>query len=186
MIILSGASSVGKSTLAKDWCEKHKEYHHIEEVARDIMKEKSITRSDLMSYMNDGRKFFEFQYSIFEEQNRREHKLVEENCSFIADRGPDPLAFVCMHMGQITALELAELPASKSCLQRYRANNCRLIIVCPLDVIEDDSVRMVPTNKEQLQYTNYLRTLLDELNIPYKYCDRTDHLERLKWLEGIV
>ena len=47
-IILCGASSVGKTTLAMDWCDKHKDFHHIHEVARDVMKQHSITREDMV------------------------------------------------------------------------------------------------------------------------------------------
>lgn len=188
MIILTGASSVGKSTLAEDWCRKYTHYHHVKEVARDIMKKQKITRSHLKSFLATENKveFFEFQEQIFHEQNAREAVLVEQNVPFVADRGPDPLVFVEQNMDHTSALKLAETPAAKSCFQRYRLKNCAMIVICPLDKIEDDNVRMVPTGEEQIQYTECLKRLLQDLNIPYKYCDITDRHGRLQWLEEVV
>lgn len=188
MIVLSGASSVGKSTLAGDWCGKHREYHHVREVARDIMKERSITRADLKAFLTSENKdeFFKFQNQIFEEQNVREASLVERKIPFIADRGPDPLVFAEQNINYKSALELAETQAAKMCLQRYRSKNCVVIIVCPLDEIEDDHVRIVPTSEEQIEYTQCLKHVLEKLNVAYRYCDKTDRDERVKWLEAIV
>ena len=179
---------MGKSTLANDWCEIHTEYHHVQEVARDIMKERSITRSHLKAFLASESKaeFFEFQKQIFHGQNAREAVLVQQNVPFIADRGPDPLVFVEQNLDHNSALKLAETPAAKLCLQRYRLKNCAVIIICPLDKIEDDNVRMVPTSEEQIEYTKCLKQLLQDLNIPYKYCDITDRHGRLQWLEEAV
>lgn len=188
MIILTGASSVGKSTLAGDWCKKHTEYHHVREVAREIMKDQSITRADLKEFLASENKvkFFEFQNQIFQEQNVREAFLVEKNFPFIADRGPDPLVFVEQNLSHDSALKLAETQAANLCLQRYRSKNCAVIIICPLEKIEDDNIRMVPTSEDQIQYTECLKQLLQMLNVPYKYCDKTDRYERLQWLEEAI
>ena len=185
IIILSGASSVGKSTLANDWCREHTEYHHIQEIARDIMKKRSITRADLKLFLDgEKEKFWEFQSQIFEEQNARELELKE--LSFVADRGPDPLVFTELGISCDSAKELAETNSAKMCLDRYRSKDCVMVILCPLDTIEDDSVRIVPTKEQQIQYTECLKRILQELNVPYKYCDKTDHQERLQWLKETV
>ncbi len=188
MIVLSGASSVGKTTLANDWCEQHSEYHHVKEVAREILRSKSISRDELMSFLDseDKQKFFDFQDLIFEQQNIKETDLIQKKCSFIADRGPDPLVFVEQHIGHKSALKLADSYAAKMCLRRYCSNNCVVIVMCPLDEIEDDNVRMVPTHEEQIRYTECLKKILTEMNIPYQYCDKTDRTERLEWLENVV
>ena len=188
MIVLSGASSTGKTTLATDWCEKHKEYYHVKEIARDLMKNKSITRENLKTFMDseNKHKFFDFQQLIFEKQNSIETDLILNNSSFIADRGPDPLVFVERHIDHASALKLADSYAAKMCLQRYSSKNCVVIILCPLDKIEDDSVRIVPTREEQIQYIECLKRILQEMQISYQFCDRTDRTERLHWLETIV
>lgn len=46
-IILCGASSVGKTTIATQWCAKHKQYYHVQEVARDVMREHNLTREHM-------------------------------------------------------------------------------------------------------------------------------------------
>lgn len=178
---------MGKTTLANDWCEQHKEYQRIQEIAREIMKERSITRADLKSYLESEKKekFLEFQYLIFEKQNFKETEL-ELKQSFIADRGPDPLVFVEQNMDHDTALKLANSHAAKMCFQRYRSRNCTVVVVCPLDKIEDDYVRLVPTREEQLHYTECLKRFLEELHIPFKYCDKKDRKDRLQWLEEVI
>ncbi len=187
MIILSGASSVGKTTLANDWCEKHQDYHFIQEVARNVMRNKGITRADLESYLQDNKdNFLEFEHLIFKEQNDREVEFFVKDCSFIADRGPDPLAFIMLHIDLKTALVLADSPEAKLCLQRYRCEESVLVILCPLDEIEDDNVRMVPTRAEQLQYTKHLQHILDLLKVPYAYCNKKDRYDRVRWLEELI
>ena len=187
MIVLSGPSSVGKTTLLRDWCNIHTEYKKITEVAREVMKERSITRTDLKLYLNnDSKKFLDFQQAIFEEQNCQESRLVGAGCSFIADRGPDPLVFVMQGIDRVSAMKLADTEGAKLCLERYRSKNCIVVVVCPLEEIEDDNVRMVPTAEEQLKYNRYLQEILQDLKIPFKYCDETCREKRVHWLEKVV
>lgn len=178
---------MGKTTLLEDWCKKHTEYEKITEVARGIMKDGSITRIDLQYYLkNDKQKFWEFQQAIFEEQNHKECDMLTSGTSFITDRGPDPLVFVLQNIDYSSAMKLAETNGAQMCLERYRSKNCRVIVVCPLDKIEDDCVRLVPTVDEQLQYTESLQKLLHNLKIPFKYCGETGRLERIQWLEEVA
>ena len=46
-IVICGASSTGKTTLAEDWLKKHREYAYLEEVARGVMDKNSIMREDV-------------------------------------------------------------------------------------------------------------------------------------------
>lgn len=178
---------MGKTTLLNDWCNIHTEYKKITEVARGIMKDRSITRADLEFYLkNDGQKFVDFQQAIFEEQNHQESKLIGTGCSFIADRGPDPLVFVMQSIDHATTMKLANTEGARLCLERYRSKNCIVVVVCPLDKIEDDNIRMVPTAEEQLKYTRYLQGILQDLKIPFKYCEETCREKRVQWLEKVV
>lgn len=187
MIVLSGASSVGKTTLLEDWCRKHTEYRQVKEIARGIMKDRSITRRDLEHYLkNDLQEFWNFQHAIFEEQNHQEYDMIQHNCSFIADRGPDPLVFAEQNIDHASAVKLADSHAAKKCLDRYRSENCVVVVVSPLDKVEDDNVRIVPTPEEQIKYTECLQRFLHDLKIPYEYCNKTDRLERIQWLERIL
>lgn len=183
-IVLSGASSVGKTTLATDWTERHGEYKHISEVARAVMKEHSLTRDDLIESLKTPEKttFLRLQKLIFEEQNRREISL--ESKPFISDRGPDPLAYVCLKKSPEAADKLAQTSAASECLKRYQKS--LVLVLCPLATQSDDGFRMVPDKDEQEQFTRVLREQLQKCGIPYIYVDETDRRKRISILERAV
>ena len=183
-IVLSGASSVGKTTLATDWIERHGEYAHIGEVARNVMKQLSLTREHLITSLGtpDKATFLHLQRLIFEEQNRREISL--ENQPFISDRGPDPLAYVSLKKSPEAADELAKTAAASACLDRYRKS--LVLVLCPLATQSDDGFRMVQDREEQCQFTRVLCEQLQKHRIPYVYVDETDRRKRLSVLERAV
>ena len=185
-IILSGASSVGKTTLANDWIEKHTEYAHISEVARDVMKQHSLTREDLIESLKttDKATFLQLQKLIFEEQNRRELLLCESGHSFISDRGPDPLAYVYLKKSPEAADELAKTNAASSCLKRYQ--NSLVVVLSPLATPTDDGFRLVPDKREQDDFTRILREQLEKHRIPYVFVKETERTERVCFLERVV
>lgn len=184
-IILSGASSVGKTTLAKDWLESHKEFTHITEVARDVMKKHLLTREDLLTSLktSDKTTFLFLQELIFEEQNLRELSLEEKEC-FISDRGPDPLAYVYLKQSPEAAEQLAGTASASACLSRYQTS--LVFILCPLAAPTDDGFRMVQDIKEQEEFTRVLCELLQKYRVPYIYVDEQDRKERLCALERAV
>ena len=107
-IILCGASSVGKTTLANDWCLRYPRFKHIQEVARCIMEKRHISRRDLeVSLSGDKKLFLNLQRWIFEEQDKLESCFIQDGHEFISDRGPDPLAFALFHCSNEAADELA-------------------------------------------------------------------------------
>ena len=182
-IILSGASSVGKTTLAKDWVEIHGEYSHIDEVARDVMKRHSLTRDNVIESLKTSEKatFLHLQELIFEEQNRQELALSESKRPYISDRGPDPLAYVCLMKSPEAADILAKTSAASSCLERYRES--LVLVLSPLEKVTDDGFRMVPDRREQEDFTRVLREQLQKHRIPYIYVEETDRKKRLHCLE---
>lgn len=179
-IILCGASSIGKTTTAKDWVRRHPEYSHIEEVARSVMAQHSITREDMKQSLETKEKttFLELQCYIIEEQNRRE---LSVEGSFISDRGPDPIVFAEHYVSREAADRLAQSPAARACLQRYK--RCLVGVLCPLAEPTDDGVRLVETRSKQVEFTEFLRGLLDRYHIPHIYIDVTDRKQRLATLE---
>ena len=183
-IVLCGASSVGKTTLATDWTERHSEYAHISEVARDVMKQHSLKTKDLIESLKTSEKatFLRLQELIFEEQNRREISL--EGKPFISDRGPDPLAYVCHKKSAEAADELAKTPAASECLKRYQKS--LVLVLCPLATQTDDGFRMVQDREEQEQFTRVLREQLQKHGIPYIYVDETDKRQRIAFVERAV
>ncbi len=142
-IVLCGASSVGKTTVAKDWIDKHREYSHITEVARDVMRKHSLTREHLLTSLKTPTKdiFLNLQELILEEQNRREIQLEESERPFISDRGPDPLAYVHIKQSAEAAKKLSGTKFASELLERYR--HSIVIILCPLATPTDDGFRMV-------------------------------------------
>ena len=182
-IVLCGASSVGKTTTANDWLRKHPEYKHIEEVARDVMREHSITREDMKASLEtkDKTLFLQLQCHIIEEQNSQELRVKGP---FISDRGPDPLVFAHHYVGEEAAKQLAQNPAAKACLQRYK--ECLVVVLCPLRKPTDDGVRLMEDHSGQVSFTKLLRNLLDKYSVPHIYIDVTDRSERLAILEQAV
>ena len=180
-IILCGASSTGKTTLANDWCSKHKDFEHIQEIARDIMKANFITREDLLASLKTRKKecFFKLQCLILKEQNRREMELAGK--PFISDRGPDPFAYVSMHMGPEGVNQLVGTSEAKGYLHRCRES--LIVLLCPLQTATDDGFRMVPTKKEQMEFTKEMRGILRQYNVPHVYIDITDRGKRMLILE---
>ena len=182
-IILCGASSVGKTTLAQEWCKKHRHFHHIQEIARDIMKEKSITREDLEISLRTKKKevFLQLQRNIFDQQNLCELALKDK--SFISDRGPDPLAYVESYCSAGQVYHLDGSPSVVACLERYRTT-CLCVVLCPLSGVAcDDGVRLVQTEEEQLEFNKNLCGILRKHSIPYIYMNVTNLQQRVKFLE---
>lgn len=143
-IVLCGASSVGKTTLAEDWLKTHQEYAYVKEVARGVMRANCITREDVSASLETEDKsiLLRLQNLIFQEQNRQE--LAHENCKYvISDRGPDPLAYVCQLKDEQAADDLSRMPASAACLERYRSTSCLVVVVGPLKVVKDDGFRLM-------------------------------------------
>lgn len=186
-IVLCGASSVGKTTLAEDWLKKHGEYDYLKEVARGVMEEHSIMRKDVDASLETKAKevLVLLETLIFEEQNQQELALCDHE-AVIVDRGPDPLAFLCQLKDQQAADDLSKTPAASSCLERYRQPHCLMVVVGLLGDIEDDGFRRVQGRVEQEEYTTILCSQLDKHRIPYCRLKETDRERRVRELEKIV
>ena len=186
-IVLCGASSVGKTTLAEDFLKKHGEYVYVREVARGVMKSNSITREDVVASLKtpDKSTLSLLQNLIFPEQNRQE--LALGDCkAVIQDRGPDPLAYMCQLKGNEAADELSQTPAAVACLERYRSADCLVVVVGLLKAVEDDGFRMVQDEEEQKKFTECLCNQLEKHRIPYTCTKETDRKKRVSELEGLV
>ena len=185
-IILCGASSVGKTTLASDWCYKNKNkkpYVQITEVARDVMREHNISRHDMVVSLSSPGKdlYFELQGMIIEEQNKREFEL--QNQLFISDRGPDPFVY-CYLENQEKAMNMSGSKALMDCFARYRES--LVVIVCPLDNQTDDGYNYVLRREDQYKFTDGLHEVLRHFSIPYMYLDEKDRMQRVEKLKKAV
>lgn len=187
-IVLCGASSVGKTTLAEDWLEKHGEYAYLEEVARGVMEKNSIMREDVDASLETEAKevLIRLETLIFEEQNRQELAYCNPDAAVIIDRGPDPLAFLCQLKDQQAADDLSKTVAASACLERYRQPHCLMVVVGLLEETVDDGFRRVQGRGEQEEYTTILCCQLDKHQIPYHHLKETDRQKRVCELEKIV
>lgn len=185
-IVLCGASSVGKTTVAKDWINKHTEYSHITEVARDVMRYLSLTRDHLIESLKTPTKdvFLNLQKLILEEQNRREIIFDKSRQLFISDRGPDPLAYVHIKQSAEAAQKLGESKSASELLERYR--HSIVVILCPLATPTDDGFRMVQERHEQEEFTRTLCEILEYWRVPYIYLDEQDREKRMRFLERTI
>lgn len=182
-IVLCGASSVGKTTLAADWCREHKGYYHIKEVARDVMKKLSISTDELVSSLKkeNMKIFLDLQCSILEEQSLRE--TANSDNPFISDRGPDPLVYIRQYASREAIARLEESQIAKTTLDRYRESSYLLVVLSPLPgKPTDDGFRMVPSTKEQKQFTELMCGLLRDHKIPYIYISETGRNQRMNVL----
>jgi nicotinamide riboside kinase len=187
-IVLCGASSAGKTTLAEDWLKKHGEYAYLEEIARGVMEKNSIMREDVDASLKTEAKevLIQLETLIFEEQNRQELAYCDPDKAVIVDRGPDPLAFLCQLKDQQAANDLSRTPAASACLERYRQPQCLMVVVGLLEDTEDDGFRRVQERGEQEEYTTILCRQLEKHNIPYHHLKETDRQRRVRELEKIV
>ena len=185
-IILCGASSVGKTTVATQWCKKHKEYYHIQEVARDVMKEHNLTREDMeKSLKGDPKKvvFLNLQRLILIAQNQHELN-IPSSTPYISDRGPDPIVFAYVYGDLGAAKSLAESPEGKQCLERYR--RCLVVLLCPLKAPTDDDFRFIQDMKQQQNFTDGMIFIFHHYKVPYVYINETDHTKRMHMLSDAV
>ena len=188
-VVLCGASSVGKTTLAEDWLKKHGgEYEYLEEVARGVMEKHNIMRRDVDASLEteEKRVLIRLETLIFEEQNRQELAFRSRGCeAVIVDRGPDPLAFMCQLKDQQAADDLSKSTAASACLDRYR-DHCLVVVVGLLDDVEDDGFRRVQGRREQEEYTKILCNQLEKHQVPYRHLKETNRMKRVCELEKLV
>ena len=181
-IILCGASSVGKTTLARDWCSKNREYDLIGDVRMEVLRKQGISHNDLNRSLSTHQKecFFEFQKLIFEEQNRREKG--SGNFS-ISERGPEPLLETFFESEEI-ADQLRYHEPVEECLTRYRGS--LVVLVCPLENTTDSGPQLVDSNEEKNRFTAGMHEVLRKFAISYMYLGERDRQKRLDTLKLAV
>ena len=185
-IILCGASSVGKTTVATEWCKLHKQYYHIQEVARDVMKKCKLTREDMKNSLNnDPNKevFLNLQRSILIAQNQHEVNIPCDT-PYISDRGPDPIVFAYVYGDLNAAKNLAESSEGKQCLERYK--KCLVVLLCPLKSPTDDNFRFIQDMEQQQRFTDGTIFIFHQYKIPYVYIDELNHEKRMRILNDAV
>ena len=156
-IILCGATSAGKRK-AVNWLSNNlKGFNPITNVARNRMAKDSITREDILQWLErkDTEKFLQLQRRIIEDQNN----LESEGGPFISINA---LAFAFVYAGPEAVGHLEQESATQSCLKRYREPECSVVVLRPMEEPTDDGTHLMQSRKEQKEFTQALCDLLDK------------------------
>jgi len=192
-IIISGGSSVGKSTLIRACLEKFQNderwqsYHFVEihEVARDLLHQLKITGKDLQGYLNEENfeAFSNVQRQLIDEQILRYARNEDKN--YLSDRsGFDALAYIHHYLhDQEQTDRIFETDEFQTMVRQCR--HSLIFIILPqqeLQVVNDD-VRIHTDYGDQMGYTTSLQYCYGKAAIPYFIINDLDLTERLQFIE---
>jgi nicotinamide riboside kinase len=192
-IIISGASSVGKSTLVDECIKKfgqdkklkYKKFHRIQEVARTVLNRLKLSGRDLENYINTNNinKFCDIQEKIISEQVSSFDK--EKKNDYLSDRsGFDALAYIHHYF--------KNEQKTKSVFQTQQfqelIDQCRdglIFIIEPQEELQaqNDNMRIVPTYQDQIDYTKCLKYWYDNAYLPYFIINDLDMTKRVEFIQ---
>ena len=176
-LIISGASSVGKSTLVEECLKDFRQdkkfnkerFQRIEEVARTVLKRLKMTGKGLQRFIEERNldAFSDVQVKIIAEQVLSFEK--EKNENYLSDRsGFDALAYIQHYFPN---QQKANSIFQSELFQRL-INQCRnglIFVIQPQEELQaqNDNMRIVPNYQDQLGYTQCLIYWYDMANLPY-------------------
>lgn len=171
-VVLCGSSSSGKTTLRTALQQRPAMagLAPIGELARTIMEENKWTRETLQA--EGWGLFVRLQEMILHRQDSIEQKCVAQQQGFVSDRGLDPLMYLATCRGVTDRARdwraWKDTPCLQSLIARHR--RCLVVLLEPVEkLLKDDNERIVPTIAEAQLQTEQLKSILDELGIPF-YC----------------
>ena len=191
-IIISGASSVGKTTHV-DQCLnkfrqenkfKHFQFKRIQEVARTVLQRLNITGKDLIKYINqnDVDAFSSIQKKIISEQILSFDKKKEEN--YFSDRsGFDALAYIHSYFpNETNADEIFHSRMFKQLIDQCRTG--LIFLIQPHEDLQaqNDNMRIIPNYNEQIEYTKSLQYWYKKAQIPFFLITDLDLNERVEFI----
>ena len=186
-IIISGASSVGKSTLV-DQCFSYLpqySFTRVQEVARTVLNRLKLTGSDLVNYIkeNNLEKFVQIQEKIIEEQVVCFDQEKDKN--YLSDRsGFDALAYIHYYFqNQAKTKEIFQKEFFQSLIQLCQ--NGLIFIIQPKEelIAENDNMRIVPNYQEQIKYTECLKYWYEQAHLSYFLIEELDLIKRVKYIQ---
>ena len=117
-VFICGAHSTGKTTLLNRLLsEPGVNLHPVNEIARNIIKENGWQRKDFEPKTNPET-FYELQVKILQAQSRIDKELCNESCSYISDRGIDPIIYCQMYLGKEWFEKIMQTEEAKECIER--------------------------------------------------------------------
>ncbi|CAF3472132.1 unnamed protein product [Rotaria socialis] len=192
-IIISGASSVGKSTLVEECLRKfrqdkklkNKQFKRIQEVARTVLNRLKLTGKHLQEYVaqNDIEKFSRVQEEIIREQILRFDEEKDNN--YLSDRaGFDALAYIRQYFDN----EQKTNSICRSKQFQLLINQCQhglIFIIQPQEDLQaqNDNMRIVASYKEQIEYTESLTYWYKKANLPYFILTDLDLTKRVEFIQ---
>lgn len=191
-IIISGASSVGKTTLVnrclKSFHEDRKlktvPFKQIDEVARTVLKRLHITGKDLTEFIKQRNvnEFSQVQEQIIHEQIKAFDQQKDEN--YLSDRsGFDALAYIDSYFPNTPNAETI----FQSSIFKQLINQCRngfIFLVQPQEDLQaqNDQMRMIPSYEEQILYTNSLKYWFKKAKLSYFVITDLDLNKRVEFI----
>jgi predicted ATPase len=186
-IIISGASSVGKSTLV-DECVSHLtqySFTRIQEVARTVLNRLNLTGKDLLNYIeeNNLEEFTSVQEKIIEEQILYFNQEKEKN--YLSDRAAfDALAYIHHYFNN--KQKTTEIFQSK--LFQLFIEQCQngfIFIIQPQEELKAqyDNMRIVPNYQDQIGYTECLKYWYEQAHLPYFVINDLNLTKRLEFIQ---
>jgi nicotinamide riboside kinase len=191
-IIISGASSVGKSTLVEECLKKFREdkklkfirFKRIQEVARTVLGRLKMSGRDLQNYISTGNinAFSNVQLKIIDEQVLCFDKEKDKN--YLSDRsGFDALAYIYHYFkNEQKANSVFESEQFQSLI-----NQCRtglIFIIQPQEELQaqNDNMRIVPSYEDQIGYTESLEYYYKQAHLPYFVLTDLDLAKRVEFI----
>jgi len=191
-IIISGASSVGKSTLVEECLKKFREdkkfkyhrYKRIQEVARTVLNRLNMNGNDLLKFIEKGNvdAFSNVQQKIIDEQVSAFDKEKENN--YLSDRsGFDALAYIHHYFKN----EQKTDSVFRSNQFQQLIDQCRnglIFIIQPQEELkaQNDNMRIVPSYQDQIGYTECLQYWYDKAYLPYFVIADLDLTKRVEFI----
>ncbi|CAF1625440.1 unnamed protein product, partial [Adineta ricciae] len=191
-VIISGASSVGKSTLVDECIQrfsqdkklKYKKFQRIQEVARTVLNRLKLTGKDLQHYIQtkNSNAFCRTQEQIIKEQVSYFDKHKESN--YLSDRsGFDALAYVNLYLNdKQSAQRIFDAPTFQHLIDQCRLG--LIFIVQPQEELQaqNDGMRIVPSYREQVEYTQVLEYWYQQAQLPYFVIADLDMTKRVEFI----
>ena len=165
-VYVIGPQSTGKTTLIKALVEFFGgDGAVIQEVARNVMREKGYSRIDVDS--NDDERKFGLQRDIFNAQVEKELALVQAGTPFVSDRSAvDPLIYLLHYCGRETMSRITSTDEWRKVRDRYAdTKQSLLVLLSPVrEFLIDDNVRYMSKSLDDwhLLATNFRLFLVEE------------------------
>jgi nicotinamide riboside kinase len=169
-VYIIGPQSVGKTTLVNAVAGKlGGEVAIIQEVARNVMREKGYSRIDVDS--GDSERKFDMQHDIFKAQVEKELALLKVGTNFLSDRSAiDPIIYLKHYSGDEGANRITSTDHWQKVRDRYSDPNSSLIVLLsPVEeFLVDDSIRYIARSLDDWHaLASSFRSFLWEQKIPF-------------------